>query len=271
MDNITYRYERPAGGYPVPGALAQGLSRHHMFSYPFMLTYAVVVLHYLALNRNEKALGKLDKFYRDRGIGGIPFHIGNFRNNALEVSVNANMGSLVWICWAEPNLFIGPSGVLRDDDPSQRREPFPLSLPARQKLLAEAVAKKWAAMSSSRIVGKEGDEISVAFDERKLPEFADCFLDYIGYVGKGGAQSIHRTTFGDWVVVDNEAKPGKVFQFVMKIGNNEADQQERFYFRLREDGMEPDKRGVSVAAFDDKSVLGKYRGAITEEELKTVF
>ena len=271
MDNITYRYKRPAGGYPGPGALSQELSRHHMFSYPFMLTYAVVVMHYLALNEDEQALEKLAKFYRDRGMAGIPFDIRNFRNNALEINVDENMPHLVWICWAEPNLFIGPGGKYRDDDPSQKMEQFPLSLPAGQKRLAKAVAEKWKDMSSSRIVGKEGDMISVAFDERKLPKFVECFLDYIGYVGKGGAQSIYRTAFGDWVVAKNGANPGEVSQFVIKITNREADQQERFYFRLREDGMRPDGRGVSVVTFGDKSVLGKYRGAITEEELKTVF
>lgn len=271
MGNISYRYKRPTGGYPGPGVLGANLSRHHIFSYPFMLTYAVVTLHYLANSGDKKALGKLEAFYRARVGGGIPFDVSNFKNSALETKVDETMGSLVWICWAEPNLFIGPDGACRYDDPSQRREQLPLSFPERPKKLAEAVAGKWAAASSSRIVGREGEVISVSFDDRKLADFADSFLDYIGYVGAGGAQNIHRTTFGDWVVVKDEMGSKNVFQFVMKIGGRVTGEPENFRFRLRENGMTPDSKGVSVTEYGDKLVRGNFRGAITEEELKTVF
>lgn len=271
MGNISYRYKRTVGGYPGPGALTANLSRHHIFSYPFMLTFAVVVLHYLANSDDEKALRKLEAFYRARIRGGIPFHIGEFKNSALETKVDGNMGSLVWICWAEPNLFIGPDGAYRDDDPSQRMEFLPLSLPEKQKKLAQTVAVKWSAVSSSRIVGREDDAIRVSFDDRKLAEFADSFLDYINYAGPGGAQNIHRTTYDDWVLVKDQANARDVFRFVIKTGGSKKDVEGSFRFRLRESGMTPDRRGVSVTEYGDEVVRGNFRGAITEEELRTVF
>lgn len=269
MDNITYRYRRPSGGYPGPGILPAGLTRHHIFSYPFMLTYAVVTMHYLANHEDGKAMDKLQKFYQARPGAVIP-QVSEFGYSSLEDKVEGNMAGLVWICWAEPNLFIGPSGVCRDDDPSQRMEQFPLSLPARQMQLAEEVGRNWKAVSSSRIVGREDETISVAFDAKKMPQFVHSFLDYISYRGGSGAQNIHRTNYGDWALKKNAAEAGEVYRFVMKPGGS-AEKLEKFLFVLRTGSMKPERKGVAVTAYGDGFVWGKFRGEITEEELSAVF
>lgn len=193
-----------------------------------------------------------------------------FNKEQLELEVEDNMSNLVWICWAEPNLFIGPSGDYRGDDASQKMENMPLSFPSEQRRLAEAVYENWAKVSTSKIVGNAGEMISVSLKDNNIPAFVDSFLDYICYIGDREPRTIYQTLYSDWTVKETGANSRNKYNFIMNI-NEDTDKTRNFVFCLREDRKELGTEGVSIVAYGNKCVLGKCGVSIEKSDLEQSF
>lgn len=260
---IKYRYER-TGNYPGAGkALSADLARHHILSYPFMRSFAVVTFWYIATHGSnsiaKQAKEKLDNFYRVRKVGGWFKTCEPFNNQSyLEDQVNKASSFLSWICWAESNLFIGPAGRYRLDDPSQRMDKFPLYMDDRVKIGATRVKEAWVAICNSSVVGEEGAEITLNIKSDKLPNllpnFVEAFVDYICLSQPG---KIYRSAYREWaaysVAVTGKLKP---HQFWLDLSQPNNDIKDKHYkFALRDKAAKANEPWVCIKKFDDNDTV----------------
>ena len=160
------------GNYPGNGVLSGYMARHHVISYPFMQVYAVVAAWYCTVH-NKKLINQYDAFFNARGVNWGAFQaVFNIPadENYVYLEMDANQpyaGIINWVCWAESNLFIGPAGCYRLDDPSQRVDKIPLSMDTRQKKLAEAVKEAWKMVANPAVTGAAGQLIEFSININK--------------------------------------------------------------------------------------------------------
>lgn len=255
---IKYRYER-TGNYPGGGkALGAELARHHILSYPFMRSFAVVTFWYMATHGSDSIKKKLDYFYGVRKVGGWFKACEPFNNQSyLEDPVNKASSFLSWICWAESNLFIGPAGRYRLDDPSQRMDKFPLYMDDRVKIGATRVKEAWVAICDSSVVGEEGAEITLNIKSDKLPNFVEAFVDYICL---SKPDDIYESKYKEWAAYPTTGK-SKPHQFWLNLSKSGGDiKAERYRFALRDKAANAKEPWVCIKKFDADTVMGIEMG-----------
>ena len=197
----------------------------------------------------------------------------DFKGSYLEAAVSKNIGILNWICWAQPNLFIGPSGIYREDDPSQKMEEFPIHMNPKQKELATKVKAGWSSVSSSRIVGEAGQMINISvnvdcLDDKKRNTFIPAFLDYIT-----ASREVYKTRFDDWVIIKNKRKYDFWVQpFPVNSKNIQGEKVEIFRFSLKVQNENIEKNTViRLIGFQQANcgvgyASGVYRKSAESEE-----
>ncbi|MCH5255303.1 MAG: hypothetical protein J1F41_10300, partial [Lachnospiraceae bacterium] len=207
---IKYLYKR-MGGFPNSNeTLSKNLARHHILSYPFMLSFSVVTFWYIATCEPGAIIERLESFYRPR----LDNRKYVWRKACMDFkakliagdSVDDAMSYMNWLCWAESNLFIGPAGRYRLDDPSQTMDKFPLYMDDRVKNGATRVKKAWDEICKSRLVGAGGDSITLKIVAGGLPNFVEAFVDYICLSQPG---KIYRTAYREWAAYP-DAVTGKL-------------------------------------------------------------
>lgn len=258
---IEYLYKR-MGGFPNSNeTLSKNLARHHILSYPFMLSFSVVTFWYIATCGSESiAKQKLDNFYEVRKVGGWFDACAPFKNKSnLVRAVNDASSFLSWICWAESNLFIGPAGRYRLDDPSQKMDKFPLYMDDRVKIGATRVKKAWGAICDSSVVGEEGEGITLNIRSGKLPNFVEAFVDYICLSQPG---KIYRSAYREWAAYP-DAVTGKLMphQFWLDLSQpNDDIKDKRYKFALRDEAAKAKEPWVCIKKFDADTVMGIEKG-----------
>lgn len=259
--NITYLYER-TGNYPYAAKvpLTAGLARHHILSYPFMRSYAVVTFWYIATHGSDSIKKKLDDFYKARGVGiaagGWFDTCLSFKNRSnLEEEVNNANSFLNWICWAESNLFIGPNSDHRLDDPSQKMEEFPLNMNDTVKSQAIEVKKAWNNICKSRLVGEKGQTISLSIDDSGLSNFVEAFVKYICL---SQPTDIYRSKYKDWAAhLATDTSRKTPYQFWLDLSQSGNDiEDKRYKFALRDSEADAKEPWVCIKKFDADIVMG---------------
>lgn len=256
MRNITYEYRRAdaPGNYP---AIDPRLSRHHIISYPFMRTFAEVLLRFrddpeVDAAKREQIRTLIDAFKRKNRINWAD-------DNTL----------IVYLCWARPNLFIGPSSAYRDDDPSQRMEKFPLLLNSSVRESAKKVKELWNGMSNSYLVGEKDTRISISVDERKVPDFLIAFLNYVNL-----PNDIYDTKCSEWLVVRETDPKNLRYRFYIHLLDEKklmdpTKKKERYKFVLnREENKDKVVQDsvVVIHQLDNQKCLGEIRKALPDSE-----
>lgn len=267
--HIEYRYKR-TGNYPgnVVGAWYDGLARHHILSFPFMLSFAVVTFWYIATHRDDAASyaeAKLDAFFKARGENGWSTLCAPFKNKRyLEKEVGDANGILNWICWAESNLFIGPAAIHRIDDPSQKMDHIPLSMGETEKgkkVMDKAAEVKsvWATtVCHSGNSGKDGQSIPLSIKDGELPNFVKVFVDYICL---SQPDVIYRSKYKDWAAYLDTDTSGKTpHQFWINTKRTGVINDERYQFAIRNQKAGANEPWVCITTFNDKDVLGVKAG-----------
>ena len=268
---IKYLYKR-MGGFPNSNeTLSKNLARHHILSYPFMLSFSVVTFWYIATHGSKSiAKQKLDNFYEVRKVGGWFDACMDFKAKLIAGdSVDDAMSYMNWLCWAESNLFIGPAGRYRLDDPSQKMDKFPLYMDDRVKIGATRVEKAWGAICGSSVVGEEGAEITLNIKRDKLPNllpnFVEAFVDYICLSQPG---KIYRSAYREWAAYP-DAVTGKLMphQFWLNLPEPESESKsggdikaERYRFALRDKAAKANEPWVCIKKFDADTVMGIEKG-----------
>lgn len=272
--SIKYPYER-TGNYPLAGAgnLNAGLARHHILSFPFMLSFAVVTFWYIATHQNDAASyaeAMLDNFFRDdkRNQNGWLTLCGCFNKKDTQLyfgqEIQDAKSALNWICWAESNLFIGPAGKHRIDDPSQKMDHIPLSMGATKKgkkVMDKAAEVKsvWATVCHSGNSGEDGQPITLSINDQAVPNFVKVFAEYICL---SEADVIYRSKYSDWAAYLATDTSGKTpHQFWINTSRSCDDNQKACYqFALRDKAAVPKENWVCITNFDDKKVMGIEAG-----------
>ncbi len=235
--SISYKYQR--SDYPFDDVIDNEKSRNHIISYPFMLSFAITTLVYLANNEDENNLNKFLEFAQNSGIPGFvtdsqdakaakdawnkkkalftlnekdKWYCGNLSES--KPGIGARTELLPYMAWAKSNLFIGPKACYRMDDPSQRREEIPNSMIEKHKSASEKLLNFWNEnISSSRIVGENNQEVKIHVNEKpktSLKTFVGMFLDYLN-----SSNEYHETVCGDWLVYDcSNGMEGKYYCFI---------------------------------------------------------
>lgn len=273
MASIQYAYQR-TGNYPgnVVGAWHAGLARHHILSFPFMCSFAVVTFWYIATHQNDAASyakAKLDAFYKARGGGlnGWFTLCARFNKEGggyLGAEVQGANSILNWICWAESNLFIGPAAIYRTNDPSQKMDQIPLSMGETEKgkaVMDKAtdVKKAWDDICKSSIVGEDGQPISLSINDGGLPNFVKVFVDYICL---SEPNVIYRSKYKDWAAnLSTDTAGNTPHQFWINTKKaGDVIKEERYRFAIRNQEAGANEPWVRITTFNDKDVLGVKAG-----------
>lgn len=113
------------------------LSNHHVVSYPRMFSLGVIVLAEAAVNEGfiTTCNNILRSYYGRNNMPQLtksilPTVVGDNITFPSDTNKNEtkNMYNILYkIAWSHDNLFVGPAGVYRDDDPSQRNDGIPIS------------------------------------------------------------------------------------------------------------------------------------------------
>lgn len=254
MRNITYEYHRTEapGGYPT---IDPRLSRHHIISYPFMRTFTEVLLRF----RNDPAIDGKKR-------ATILALMEDFKNkNHIQGEDDA---LIKYLCWAKPNLFIGPSSVYRDDDPSQLMENCPLLLNKKVQDSAKKVKELWKRVSHSYHVGESGTEICISVDERAVPDFLIAFLEYVNL-----PDDIYQTKCSEWLVVCETGPKYQVYKFFIHLQDERKIQENihkksRYKFVLNKNET-VQKSVVVLNKIGDRKCLGETRIALPDSEDRT--
>lgn len=259
-ENIKFRYNR--GAYPgLAPALSPTLSRHHIISYPFMMSFSVVTYYYLATAGSNEEWQLLTNFFnaRDAVIPNKTTIRNNFSKENLEASVNTHFGELNRMSWAESNLFIGPNSSYRGDDPSQKRDECPVSL-ADKKLKADDLLRIWTSVSSSKIVGAADKTISINIEDRNLLAFCRTFLTYIN-----AGTSVYHTKYSDWCVTCESGRhEGNYPYYIPKTPPTELE-SESFKFSLRNARTDLVSHKIVSIALGDRAMGVVKDGDVTAD------
>lgn len=141
--SITYTYQR--GGNANDRRVYHNISHHHVISYPRMYELGALALCYLdRLERNDidinarvELLAGINSLTTARVMsavhavilledtGRIIYHLPSYRSE-----IHACLSEIAWL---PMNLFTGPKGDFRSDDPSQRYDSFPPNMPRKQR------------------------------------------------------------------------------------------------------------------------------------------
>lgn len=149
LPNYSIRYVYHRGGTPVmpPGAppFPDTLAHHHIISYPRMFAIGALTLCHLRITPGD--------------MRKMSFYITNLANIVNTIRVNDNIFSLdtnnislinalYTVAWTPGNLFVGPASKLRSDDPSQRQDKNPLSMPPAQKTFVSKLTNASSCITS---------------------------------------------------------------------------------------------------------------------------
>lgn len=274
------QYKRADGGYSgKEEGLNSYLARHHIISYPFMQIYTIVTAWYCTNNNEMRE--KFNKFLKDRS----PYRYDEtnvlYKKLKEKTEIYLDMNETGWsdilnkVCWAESNLFIGPGGLYRMDDPSQKKEKFPLSMDKQQMQLANNVISAWNSISNAAIVGEKDQFIEFTLkkaDSKGVEKFVAAFLAYINCT-----KDIYVTRYDDWVAVPIGEKGSYTFR--VKTDNGMAvrndweknDKIKNFKFRLRDKAATENEPVVCITSFNHqkgyaKGVLKDRRGMNEDEK-----
>lgn len=184
--SISYYYHR---GEKNRNDLSPSISRHHVISYPRMYYLGVLALCYL--KSQPEIVSEKVKLLKDvcgnqnLNIEEALKHVNNCVEGKFSIPSDVPIVQEVLneIAWMPMNLFTGPSGNFRIDDPSQRNESLPEKMSDEQKGALKKIIgglKEYSHSFIPHIEGEGGSTKSVHFDnENQFNDLAKLFLENI--------------------------------------------------------------------------------------------
>lgn len=231
--SIRYVYNRigTAAGPPLSALL----SHHHVISYPYMYYLGVVTLCYLNKLENVSrgsAQPKIEQLNRACQRSGLNFRaainsIVNEDNTNFRLNNNDDLNNaLAAIAWMPMNLFIGPCGKLRCDDPSQGMDKFPEGMPHNQKTAINNIdnaIKNYNRSAIPHTAGAGGATHSVTLqNDADFSNLVTVFFNNIS-----GTIRCYDSKISDWLIACG-SRYYKIFFFTGQNPENDINE-----FRLR--------------------------------------
>ena len=231
--SISYYYYR--GGTAAGPALSSFLSHHHVISYPRMYYLGVLSLCYLKKLRatNESAANaKIQTLLSACRIPNLPIAnavtaVSNTEPDSFNIPEGNNniQNTLYGIAWMPQNLFIGPAGKIRSDDPSQNNDKLPPGMPDAQKRNINQIIAGLNQYSHSNIphvCGAGGQRNAVAFDnESDFNKLVELFFDNIG-----GTFGCYDSKISDWLIGVNSSSRINYYNILFSTSARAAQEAE---------------------------------------------
>lgn len=206
--SIRYYYERGGDGPPTnPNGT---LSNHHVLSYPHMYALGVIVLATAVADTDfrNRCSDVLGNYYNDNKGGGVQLtseKLPDLTDNKISFVDKKDQIDpiLKKIAWTHDNLFVGPSGKYRDDDPSQGTDGIPISVgrwdfPNTMQTLFREIKS---------YVANEKDQIgTINIEEHKMKRIAEGFIRAIRWREQAMPEE---SRVSDWVVQITKCNGGR--------------------------------------------------------------
>ena len=203
--SIRYHYER-GGDSPLTNPNGT-LSNHHVLSYPHMYALGVIVLATAVADTDfrNRCSDVLARYYGGNGMRLTSEKLPDLTGNKISfVGKKGQIGPILkQIAWTHDNLFVGPSGKYRDDDPSQRTDGIPISVgrwdfPNTMQTLFREIKS---------YVANEKDQIgTINIEEHKMKRIAEGFIKALPL----RAQAMPKQSrVSDWVVQITKCNGGR--------------------------------------------------------------
>lgn len=160
------------------------LTRHHTIAYPHMYEFGVIILTYFQLLRDhldkDPCFLRFQDYYRGQNAVNVRMihtilseHTGELHDE-VNYRENKCRNFFMTVAWTKANLFTGPAGKLRRNDPGQGVDQVPLSSDA------SAFIRKLKELRASGIEGQipvnQGDNGWINLREDKIYKIAREFI-----------------------------------------------------------------------------------------------
>lgn len=211
--SISYYYER--GGNAAGGLASNRLSHHHVIAYPYMYYLGVISLCYLRHLRDagdasyESSKQKLfdachaPNLNLDMAVDRIVCTLDRGVKH-FSLSRGAQIDEvLTKVAWMPMNLFTGPCGEIRADDPGQGYDTMPEGMRRNQKEKLEGIISAIKTYNHSSIPheqGAGGSTQSISFNnDTYLSKFAEEFLSCFD-----SRMGCYNASVSDWLIESNK-------------------------------------------------------------------
>ena len=251
MSGITYHYKE-RGDYPYNGKkLEDSLARHHIISYPHMYEFGVIVLAYFQILYNEDRLEQDECFKKFSQYYNISNHlVTGILKKRKEYKIfdyeKEAKGVLNQIAWTQANIFVGPAGKYRCDDPEQGKDGIPLSMRNSFSPKIQSIRSNKGIPGSPAM--QKGSIGNIAIGKTEICNIGKIFMNALPET-----RNLHNTKVGDWAAVQeigiiknnpgsnnqrngnaNNFTRGVCYPIFFKKSNSRSDQEkETFGFKLR--------------------------------------
>lgn len=234
------RYEYRRSDYSGNGRAlnSSNLSRHHTIAYPHMYEFGVILLSYFQLLRDkldqDPCFLRFQDYYRGRNEVSsqtiqtiLSRHTGEL-NGEFDYRENECRGFFKTVAWTESNLFTGPAGKFRRNDPGQGMDQIPVSSEA------SAFIRKLKELRGAGIEGSipvnQGENGWINLREDKLCSIARGFIEALPQTSR-----LLETKVRDWRAAlygNGMANQGYDAYDIFFSKNPKNDKLEHFEFQL---------------------------------------
>lgn len=225
---IKYTYDRYDGSAPGGNNYC---SNHHILPYHVMYLIGIICLalakkkeesdtydYYSKLLELSPNAGNLDNTINDTTVNDDFEYVfpqvsqtlipGTRTVQTSHTSLPTVIGAISWL---EYNIFKGPRGLSRSDDPSQLGEKVkPASFPKARWEKLDSLLKMYSTIGKKSAATK-GDTLNYTITYTQAKSIAQAFLNTVS-----GSTLSHQTVVGDWVLGDTTTNR---YKFIVDLKN----------------------------------------------------
>lgn len=212
---IEYDYKRNnyVGGGKVYDS--DNISRHHIVSYPHMFEFGTILLAYFQILGD----GLLGDLYFKRFLEYYGVHSSTNLSTIQTILKEQRSGLrdafnycekncrnfFMTVAWTDANLFTGPAGKLRADDPGQSVDGVPSSLTLNSFETA-LINIRMSGIIKGKPALSKGERGSINLEERKIAEIAREYIRNLPNI-----TCPYETRVSDWLAVPLEANRSRQY------------------------------------------------------------
>jgi hypothetical protein len=167
--------------------------------------------------------------------------IGRIDGNTYSLggTISVQQNRFAWLPW---NLFIGPAGKFRFEDPSQGVEKnLPLKMPNRDEI--ENLNRCFKSLGAAYLSDSAGDICPVTLDENKLENFARSAARFLSAL-KQNNLTPYDSLVEDWVLAENSSSKDKYGVFFPENPDAIKDKREDINIKSYKFGVKTERKDL---------------------------
>lgn len=235
---LEYEYRR--NDYPHAGDMPLGahLSRHHVVCYPHMYAFGVILLAYFQLLGDaldsDAPYQKFLRYYgqwsatNDSAVHNIVGNCKNGQRDVLNYYDDKCRNFFKEVAWTESNLFIGPSGTLRADDPGQGIDTVPVSM-GQDGFIRRLIELRGRGIPG--VIPMSADQAGfISLDVKDISDIARGYIEKLPDV-----PVLHESRVSDWRAVP-----------LADVGSNRSHEAFEIFFSKNSKNNKHESRGYQL-------------------------